>query len=182
MAPVVLLATWNTATSERVSKTASAIVASIAAGFIVLLPYLLINAGPNVLQGVSSLLRHDMLSADAANFWWVVTYVMRAIYAVGDMGMLCAWTMTMGIIGVSTIVRLSESRPFATAQVITAIASREEDVPDLSIARLRLIARLARARDRGARERTWRFRCSPWLPPSDRGCAPFTWPSARSSR
>jgi hypothetical protein len=124
MAPVVLLATWNTATSERVSKTASAIVASIAAGFIVLLPYLLINAGPNVLQGVSSLLRHDMLSADAANFWWVVTYVLRAIYAVGDMGTWGAWTMTLRILGVSTIVRLGypNPRPFATAAVIAATA------------------------------------------------------------
>lgn len=124
MAPAVLLATWNTATSERVSKTASAIVASIAAGFIVLLPYLLIDAGPNVLQGVSSLLRHDMLSADAANFWWVVTYVMRAIYAVGDMGMWGAWTMTLRILGVSTIVRLGypNPRPFATAAVIAATA------------------------------------------------------------
>lgn len=122
MAPVVLLATWNTATSDRVSKTASAIVASIAAGFIVLLPYLLINAGPNVLQGVGSLLRHDMLSADGANFWWVVTYVMRAIYAVGDMGMWGAWTMTLRILGVSTIVRLGypNPRPFATAAVIAA--------------------------------------------------------------
>ena len=89
-------ATWNTATSERVSKTASAIVASIAAGFIVLLPHLLIDAGPNVLQGVSSLLRRHV-AADAANFWWVVTYEMRAIYAVGDTGTWGAWTMTLRI-------------------------------------------------------------------------------------
>ena len=39
-------------------------------------------------QGVSSLLRHDMLSADAANFWWIVTYVMRATYAVRRHGRL----------------------------------------------------------------------------------------------
>jgi hypothetical protein len=66
---------------------------------------------------VSSLLRHDMLSAYAANVWWVVTYFMRASYAVADMGTWAAWTMPMRILGISTIVRLGypDPRPFATA-------------------------------------------------------------------
>lgn len=124
MVPVVLLASWTTATSERVSKTVSGIVAATAVTFAVLLPYLLIDAGRNVLQGVSSLLRHDMLSADAANLWWVVTYVMRAIYAVGDMGLWGAWTMRLRILGMSTLVQLGypNPRPFATSAVIIATA------------------------------------------------------------
>jgi hypothetical protein len=122
MVPVVLVATWNAATSERVVRMASGLVAAIAVTFIVLLPYLLISAGPNVLQGMSSLLRHDMLSADAANFWWVVTYVMRAVYAVGDMGVWGAWTMRLRILGMSTLVRLGypNPRPIATLAVIVA--------------------------------------------------------------
>jgi hypothetical protein len=122
MVPVVLVATWNAATSERVVRMASGLVAAIAVTFIVLLPYLLISAGPNVLQGVSSLLGHDMLSADAANFWWVVTYVMRAVYAVGDMGVWGAWTMTLRILDMSTLVRLGypNPRPIATLAVIVA--------------------------------------------------------------
>jgi Gpi18-like mannosyltransferase len=124
MAPVVLLATWNSATGTRLSRMASGVVAAIAVTFVVLLPYLLIDAGRNVFQGVSSLLRHDMLSADAANFWWIVTYVMRASYAVGDMGVWGAWTMTLRILGVSTIVRLgyANPRPWATSAVIIAMA------------------------------------------------------------
>ncbi len=124
MLPVVVLAMWNAAASERPVKITSGIVAAIAVAFIVLLPYLLIDAGPNVLQGVGSLLRHDMLSADAANFWWVVTYVMRATYATADMGVWGAWTMTIRILGMSTLVRLGypSPRPIATIAVIVATA------------------------------------------------------------
>src|SRR4029079_5679179 len=55
--------------------------------------------------------------AYAANLWWVVTYFMRASYAVADMGTWAAWTMPMRILGMSTIVRLGDPdpRPFATA-------------------------------------------------------------------
>jgi hypothetical protein len=82
----------------------------------------LVGAGRNVAQGVSSLLRHDMLSAYAANLWWVVTYFMRASYAVADMGVWAAWTMPMRILGMSTIVRLGypDPRPFATSAVVLA--------------------------------------------------------------
>jgi len=138
MAPVVLLATWNSASAQHLSRIASGIVAAIGVTFVVLLPYLLIDAGWNVLQGVSSLLRHDMLSADAANFWWIVTYVMRATYAVGDMGVWGAWTMTLRILGVSTIVRLgyANPRPWATSAVIIAMAWalwRARRSPDVSL-------------------------------------------------
>lgn len=124
MIPVVLLVMWNAASSERVSRFASGVVAAFAVTFIVLLPYLLIGAERNVVQSVSSLLRHDMLSADAANFWWIVTYVMRAIYAVGDMGIWSAWTMRLRILGISTLVGLGypSPRPLATAAVLIATA------------------------------------------------------------
>jgi len=120
--PVVVLAAWN----GSAMKPASAAIRTFAAAAIVLLaillPYLVIGAGPNVAQGVSSVLRHDMLSADAANVWWVFTYFMRASYAVADMGVWAAWTMPMRILGISTIVRLGypDPRPFATAAVALA--------------------------------------------------------------
>ena len=122
MIPIVLLTMWNATSSERVSRFASGVVAAFAVTFIVLLPYLLISAERNVLQGVSSLLRHDMLSAYAVNFWWIVTYVMRAIYAVADMGMWSAWTMRLRILGVSTLVGLGypNPRPLATSAVLIA--------------------------------------------------------------
>jgi hypothetical protein len=122
MIPIVLLAMWNAGSAERLSRFSSGVVAACAVTFIMLLPYFLIGAGRNVVQGVSSLLRHDMLSAYAANVWWIVTYVMRAIYAVGDMGIWDAWTMRLRILGVSTLVGLGypNPRPLATSAVLIA--------------------------------------------------------------
>jgi hypothetical protein len=90
--------------------------------FVLLLPYLFIGAGRNLVQAVSSLLRHDMLAAYAANAWWVFTYFMRASYAMSDLGAWTAWTMPMRILGISTIVKLGyiDPRPFATAAVTLA--------------------------------------------------------------
>jgi hypothetical protein len=122
--PVVVLASWNSPAPGRASTVARTITATAIASLALLLPYLVVGAGRNVVQGVSSLLRHDMLSAYAANLWWVVTYFMRASYAVADMGAWAAWTMPMRILGISTIVRLGypDPRPFATAAVALAAA------------------------------------------------------------
>jgi len=120
--PVVALAAWNSPTSRPRAAAVRGLTAAAITSLALLLPYWIVGAGPNVLQGVGSLLRHDMLSAYAANLWWVVTYVMRASYAVADMGAWAAWTMPMRILGISTIVKLGypDPRPFATAAVAVA--------------------------------------------------------------
>jgi hypothetical protein len=68
--PVVGLAAWQTRGPRGVGFTAAG--AAIAAA-LALAPFALAGAWGNLLQGVGSLLRHDMLSADAANLWGLVT-------------------------------------------------------------------------------------------------------------
>jgi hypothetical protein len=122
--PVVGLALWNGAPRWRAQRIVLALVSAAVVLFTALLPYLIAGALRNVVQGVGSLLRHDMLSADAANFWWVITYVMRASYAVSDLGIWAAWTMTLRILGMSTIVKLGypNPRPVATLAIAAAAA------------------------------------------------------------
>jgi hypothetical protein len=119
LVPVVVLGAWNGSPVKPTWAAARTVAAAAIVSLAILLPYLVSGAGRNVAQGVSSLLRHDMLSAYAANVWWVFTYFMRASYAVADMGTWAAWTMPMRILGISTIVRLGypDPRPFATAAV-----------------------------------------------------------------
>lgn len=138
LVPVVALAVWNSSPTMPALAAARSVLAAAIAVVAILLPYLWIGAGPNVLQGVSSLLRHDMLSADAANLWWVFTFFMRASYAVADMGVWAAWTMPMKILGISTIVRLGypDPRPLATTAVALAALwalSRARHSRDLSL-------------------------------------------------
>lgn len=85
-----------------------------------LLPFAVRGALPNVQQGVASLLRHDMLSGTAANFWWLVTWLLRASYAVQDLGSWAAWTMRVRILGVRRFIELGypNPRPIASAVVL----------------------------------------------------------------
>ena len=120
--PVVALAVWN---SEGGRRARHAVMTGAGAAFVsalTLAPFVAAGAWRNLLQGIGSLLRHDMLSADAANLWWIVTYVMRAIYAIDDLGVWGAWTMTVRILGISRVVELGypNPRPIATAAIIAA--------------------------------------------------------------
>jgi 4-amino-4-deoxy-L-arabinose transferase-like glycosyltransferase len=124
IAPVVALAIWNCGTGRRIARAARSAAAAAAVAALTLVPFAAAGTWRNVVQGVGSLLRHDMLSADAANLWWVITYVMRAAYATHDLGAWAAWTMTVRILGISRVAELgyANPRPWATAAVIAAAA------------------------------------------------------------
>jgi hypothetical protein len=122
-APVVAIAVWNGTVRRRAAGAAAALAGGGVTFVCVLLPYAIAGALRNVAQGVASLLRHDMLSADAANLWWLVTFVMRASYAVKDLGAWAAWTMRVRILGVSRIVELGYPSPRAGATLAVAAAA-----------------------------------------------------------
>jgi hypothetical protein len=52
-----------------------------------------------------------MLSATAANLWWIVTWLLRASYAIKDLGAWAAWTMIVRILGISRVVALGYPNP-----------------------------------------------------------------------
>jgi hypothetical protein len=45
-----------------------------------------------MMGALQSLTRHDMLSANACNLWWIVGYFLRAWYSMADMGVWPALT------------------------------------------------------------------------------------------
>jgi hypothetical protein len=135
--PVIPLVLWNTDRTRGAKRIVRASAAAIVTSVAVLIPYLQAGALRNVAQGVGSLLRHDMLSADAANLWWVITWIMRASYAAGELGAWTAWTMTLRILGMSTLVKLGypHPRPIATLSIAAATAWalwRARNVVDLA--------------------------------------------------
>ena len=120
--PLAALLLWHRA---RVPWRASA---AAAAGFVTvaalgLLPFAMHGALPNVAQGVGSLFRHDMLSGHAANLWWVVTWLLRAWYAVPDLGAWAAWTMPTRILGVRRFVELGYPHPRPIGAALVAAAA-----------------------------------------------------------
>lgn len=88
--------------------------AALAASFtaaVVVAPFVRIGALANLLQGAGRAFHHDMLSAEATNLWWIVTWLLRASYAVKDLGAWAAWTMPVRILGISRAVALGYPNP-----------------------------------------------------------------------
>jgi hypothetical protein len=106
----------------RTSGAVISLAAAVAVGALTLSPFVLRGALPNVVQGIGSLLRHDMLSATAANVWWIVTWILRASYAAHDLGAWTAWTMPVRILGISRVVALGYPNPRWIATVAVAAA------------------------------------------------------------
>ena len=118
-APLVALLLARTAPRKTIPRASAA--AALVLG-LALAPFALRGALPNLVQGVGSLMRHDMLSGTAANLWWIVTWLLRASYAVKDLGAWAAWTMTVRILGISRVVALGypNPRPVALALVLAS--------------------------------------------------------------
>jgi hypothetical protein len=99
----------------------AALTAALAAGMTsaaLLAPFARVGALRNLRQGVGSLFRHDMLSGEAANLWWIVTWLLRGSYATRDLGAWAAWTMRVPILGDSRVVALGYPNPRPIAAVL----------------------------------------------------------------
>lgn len=114
LVPVAAIVLWNRARTRALLVGSAS---GLGTGALVLAPYAWRGALPNVFQAVRQLTRHDMLSGTAANLWWIVTWLLRAVYAVKDLGTWASWTMTVRILGISRVVALGYPNPrlFATA-------------------------------------------------------------------
>jgi len=128
LAPVVVLALWNvpgqgnlTSAPRRLSLAAAGAAATCVA---LVLPVVIAGAWPNMMQALRSLGRHDMLSGQAANVWWIVTWVMRATYQVPEMGLIDAFLSPVARpLAITTIVQLGYPNPRVAATVVTLTAA-----------------------------------------------------------
>ena len=120
--PVAALLLWHVS-SRPVRASAIAACTTMLVSATALLPFAVRGALPNVVQGVGSLFRQDMLSATAANAWWMVTWLLRASYAVNDLGAWAAWTMTVRILGIRRFMELGYPNPRPIGMALVAGAA-----------------------------------------------------------
>jgi len=109
---------------------------------LILAPVAAAGAWVNFLQAMGSFSRHDMLSGQAANVWWIVTYVMRAIYEVPEIGVAGAFLApVLRPLGITTIVGLGYPNPRLAASLAVLVAAawglwtgrHVRDLPRLSL-------------------------------------------------
>jgi len=121
-APAIGLVFWQSRSklSDAARATAAALVTAAAAlGGVVAA-----GGGGNLLRAMASLTHHDVLSGDAVNLWWLVTWVRRAASAAGDVGLVEAWSRPVRILRISRLVEegFPNPRPFAVAALLIAFA------------------------------------------------------------
>jgi hypothetical protein len=118
--PAIGLALLHRAGRDWWKATLTASLAAAATAAVVLAPFARIGALPNLVQGAGRAFRHDMLSAEASNVWWIVTWVLRASYSAREFGAWAAWTAPVRILGISRVLALG----YPNARVVaTALAS-----------------------------------------------------------
>ncbi|MES1255095.1 MAG: hypothetical protein ABUS56_05775, partial [Acidobacteriota bacterium] len=110
--PALALAVWNSgAPAARFARLARAAAGGLVGSAAVLAPVVAAGAWWNMLNALESITRHDMLSGNAPNLWWVVGYLMRAWYSTADMGAWAAYTTPTKILAISRVVELGYPNP-----------------------------------------------------------------------
>ena len=91
---------------------------------IVLLPYVARGAWANMVQALGRLATHDMLSANTANLWWIVTWILRVVDVAGEWGWWRALSQEVRILAISRAVALGypNARVIGMALVAAACA------------------------------------------------------------
>jgi len=120
--PAVALAVWTSgARGRRMARVAIAAAGAGAMTLLVVAPIVAAGAWSNMIGALESLTRHDMLSANACNLWWIVGYVMRAWYS-RDLGIWTAFTMPTKILQISRVIELGYPNPRAIGAALVVVA------------------------------------------------------------
>jgi hypothetical protein len=106
---------------------------------VILVPIVIRGAWWNMLTGVRRLAMYDMVSAQAANVWWLVTYVLRVSDVWRKWGPALALTQRLRILGITRVVALGYPNPRIVGfglvgAAIVAAGWRISRAPSLAVA------------------------------------------------
>jgi hypothetical protein len=121
--PALALALLRQAHVNRVRAIAWFSLSALATVAVVVLPFALRGALPNMIRAIGRLGAHDMLSGYALNAWWIVTWLTRAIYALDEMDWVTAFTMPVRILSGTRFVEigLPNPKPIGAAIVVALV-------------------------------------------------------------
>ena len=124
IAPAVALAIWTTGDARgRGARVLRSGAGALAAGVAIVAPVVAAGGWRNMVQALGRLAHHDMLSANAANAWWIVGYLLRAWYSMHDMGVWAALTAPAKILGIQRVIDIGYPDPRAIGIVLTIAAT-----------------------------------------------------------
>jgi hypothetical protein len=120
--PALAVALWEAGPSRR-AALARAAVAAVLVSALVSAPFVAAGTAGDMAAGIAQLATHDMLSAEATNLWWVVTWLKRAVAQLPEHG-YGAFLEPVRIQRLSSWMAqgLPNPRPWATAAVLFLVA------------------------------------------------------------
>jgi hypothetical protein len=89
---------------------------------LLLLPFVVIGAWSNLAQALSRLALHDALSAQAANIWWIATWVLRVQDAWPEVGGWAALTQEVRILAITRAVALGYPNARVVGLLLVGVA------------------------------------------------------------
>jgi hypothetical protein len=123
VAPAVALAIWITAEPrQRIPRVLRAAAAGLLASAAIVAPVIVAGGWRNLVQALSRLATHDMLSANAANVWWLIGWALRVRYSAPDMGLWPAITAPAKILNISRVIEIGYPNPRTIGVALTAAA------------------------------------------------------------
>jgi hypothetical protein len=118
--PLVALGLWAACTGCRQAARAAAGAAVIAV--VVLSPVWMAGGWPSFLISIASLTRQNMVSGNAANPWWIYTWIFRAWYDL-DQGAWFAFTQPVRVLGLDTVAELGHASPKPWGLLLFSLAA-----------------------------------------------------------
>jgi hypothetical protein len=121
--PVAALAAWRLGGARSVLMAGAGFAGTAT---LAVLPFAVADALPNMWLAFGSFYgRRDILSGNAANVWWIVTYALRAWYQVPRVGFAAAYLAPVRrILALSTLeeIGIPNPRPLGTLAIVASTA------------------------------------------------------------
>jgi hypothetical protein len=122
VAPVIVAALLARPAASRLQAAGRFLAGSVVAAAAIVGPVIARGAWSNLVQAVGRLATHDMVSAQAANVWWLVTYVLRVRDVWLEWGPRNAIAQRLRILGISRVVALGYPNPRVVGLVLVGLA------------------------------------------------------------
>lgn len=124
MGPAIALALWYSTSDAtlRITRYGWSLVAGVLCAAVITGPVFVAGGGPNLLQAMGRLEAHDMLSGNASNVWWIVGWVVRALYSIEDYGVWGAFTHETRILAISRFIEVGGPNPRTLATLMVVVA------------------------------------------------------------
>jgi hypothetical protein len=122
VAPVIVAALLTRPAASKVPAAARFLAGSGLATAVIVGPVIVRGAWSNLVQAVGRLATHDMVSAQAANVWWLFTYVLRVLDVWREWGPRQAMTQRLRILGISRVIALGYPNPRTVGLILVGLA------------------------------------------------------------